>query len=630
MSSLINLVRHQMVSVLLVLTIVVILTAASWVGWRLTKSYESFIADFQRQQAVELVGVATDELLWNRYEAFGIELAQSVARNKELAKAMKSGDAEAVAAIFTDEFHQGLVSEGRVSLLGFSAYDTKGALKGEAWLDEAANKAMPADMLARVTGREGAERLESMSIARTTDRGPILTIFAPVGGLRLTGYVAAHIDLIYGLKTLDTRLGMSVELNQLNDGPTLKVLDHVSFDTDAITNEFHVPISMRTGEPLLDLKLKTNVTELATKLADKRVEFFLLFLSVAGTAGVVGIAIVSIALFRGKRREAVMNAAVEAARQAEEEERTANAARQAKLEEEKAEELRRSVLDLCDHLENDLESVVSMVSSQTTAMRGDAGTLSQTVQRISTMMASVSSSAQEANGNIQTVAAATEELASSSKEIGARVMESASIASQAVSSAEATDGTVRTLAEAAQKIGEVTTLIQDIAEQTNLLALNATIEAARAGEAGRGFAVVASEVKSLANQTAQATDEIGNQIKAIQTAADDTVGAIGGITDEIGNINQIVTAIASAVEEQAAATQEIARNSQEASSGIQSVTESAVGTSDETQSVAGIATQLEGTTTAVGDQIEEMLVRIKGALSEVRRQNGAGGAERVA
>jgi methyl-accepting chemotaxis protein len=133
------------------------------------------------------------------------------------------------------------------------------------------------------------------------------------------------------------------------------------------------------------------------------------------------------------------------------------------------------------------------------------------------------------------------------------------------------------LAEAAQKIGDIVRLINDIAGQTNLLALNATIEAARAGEAGKGFAVVAAEVKSLANQTAKATDEIAAQITAIQGATQNAVGAIKGIGKTIAEINEIATGIASAVEEQGAATQEIARNVQQAAAGTQDVSSNIAG-----------------------------------------------------
>ena len=172
---------------------------------------------------------------------------------------------------------------------------------------------------------------------------------------------------------------------------------------------------------------------------------------------------------------------------------------------------------------------------------------------------------------MQTVASAAEELSASISEIARQVAQSSEIADQAVQDANRTDSIVKTLADGAQKIGDVVGLISTIAGQTNLLALNATIEAARAGDAGKGFAVVASEVKSLANQTAKATEDISQQVAQIQVATKEAVTAIEAISQTIGEVSRIATAIAAAVEEQGAATQEIARNVHEAASGTQQV-----------------------------------------------------------
>src|SRR5216683_2982809 len=177
----------------------------------------------------------------------------------------------------------------------------------------------------------------------------------------------------------------------------------------------------------------------------------------------------------------------------------------------------------------------------------------------------------ETSANVQTVSSGTEELSSSITEIGRQVITSAEIARKAVDEAGQTDATMQGLAENASRISVVVDLIQVIASQTNLLALNATIEAARAGDAGRGFAVVASEVKSLANQTAKATDEIRAQIASMQQVTTTAVNAIRNIGNTIGEINEVTTAIAAAVEEQGTATREIARNIQHAAGGTSEV-----------------------------------------------------------
>jgi methyl-accepting chemotaxis protein len=211
-------------------------------------------------------------------------------------------------------------------------------------------------------------------------------------------------------------------------------------------------------------------------------------------------------------------------------------------------------------------------------------------------------------------------LSSSVAEIGRQVTQSTEIAGQAVAEANRTNVTVQGLSAAAQKIGDVVKLISDIASQTNLLALNATIEAARAGDAGRGFAVVASEVKSLANQTAKATEEISAQVAAMQGATADAVQAIEGIGRTIGSINEIASVISIAVDQQGAATREIARNVQEAaqgtgqvSSNISGVNQAADKTGSAASKVLSSAEQLSGQAATLRADVDRFLANIRAA-----------------
>jgi methyl-accepting chemotaxis protein len=226
---------------------------------------------------------------------------------------------------------------------------------------------------------------------------------------------------------------------------------------------------------------------------------------------------------------------------------------------------------LADAFEQDVKSVVGAVAGTVTTLRRTAERMSTAAGQAAQRSGAMAQMAADATAQVEAVAAATEELGASSGEIGRQVAESSGVAMRAVDEARRTDGTVQSLADAAQKIGEVVTLIHSIAGQTNLLALNATIEAARAGEAGKGFAVVASEVKNLASQTAKATEEISSQVAAIQGATGEAVAAIRGIGGTIEQVNGIGGAIAAAVKEQAAATREIASSVQSAAAGTQDV-----------------------------------------------------------
>jgi methyl-accepting chemotaxis protein len=289
--------------------------------------------------------------------------------------------------------------------------------------------------------------------------------------------------------------------------------------------------------------------------------------------------------------------------------------------EQQAKEKRGAVVDaLTKGFEAKVGQLVATLSSAATEMESTARSMTATAEDTNDRSLTVAAAAEQASTNVQTVASAAEELSASVAEIGRQVAQSTQIAGKAVEDAARTDVVVQSLATGARKIGDVVSLISDIASQTNLLALNATIEAARAGDAGKGFAVVASEVKALANQTGKATDEISSQIAQIQQTTKEAVSAIQGIGGTIREISEIAAAIAAAVEEQAAATQEIARNVQEAARGTQEVSgtiggvkQAATETGAAANQVLGAAGELSLHSAQLSTEVDEFLRGMKAA-----------------
>lgn len=239
-----------------------------------------------------------------------------------------------------------------------------------------------------------------------------------------------------------------------------------------------------------------------------------------------------------------------------------------------------------------MDSVSQTLTSAATELRSDAQSMAAAAEQTTRQSTAVEAASEKASSNVQTVASAAEQLSASIAEISQQMSRSATSTDHAVTEANRTDAQIKNLAEAAQRIGDVVMLIKGIAGQTNLLALNATIESARAGEAGRGFSVVAAEVKNLANQTAKATDEITAKIAEMQAATAHSVEAVQTIGRAIAEISAISTTIASAVEEQGAATQEIARNVNQASVGTSEVTSNVAGISQAAGDTGGIATRV--------------------------------------
>jgi methyl-accepting chemotaxis protein len=283
-----------------------------------------------------------------------------------------------------------------------------------------------------------------------------------------------------------------------------------------------------------------------------------------------------------------------------------------------AEQRKADMHKLANEFESAVGEIIQTVSSAATELEASATTLTSAASRTEQLSTSVASAAEEASANVHSVASASEEMAASVNEISQQVQESARIASSAVAQADKTNERVNTLSQAAKKIGDVVELINTIAGQTNLLALNATIEAARAGEAGRGFAVVASEVKSLAEQTARATGEIGQQISEIQTATHGSVDAIHEISATILRIAEIASAIASAVEEQGAATREISRNVQQASQGTTQVASNITDVQHASSETGSASSQVLSSARSLASESDRLKMEVGKFLTTVR------------
>jgi methyl-accepting chemotaxis protein len=269
---------------------------------------------------------------------------------------------------------------------------------------------------------------------------------------------------------------------------------------------------------------------------------------------------------------------------------------------------RKALAGMVTTVETETDNAVTGIDSRMTAMTEAAAVMSKSAGLVGASSQTVAAASAQALANAQTVASATEQLSGSIREISVQVSNATKATTVAVGRSDHARTTIATLAEAVARVGQVTTLISEIASQTNLLALNATIEAARAGDAGRGFAVVASEVKNLATQTARSTEEINRQISEIQTITQETVRGMDEVSGTVRTIDEIASSIAAAVEEQHAATNEIARN----------VTETANGAREVSTRIA----EVSGEATRLGDEagrVHSYAGDVTDAVSSLRR-----------
>ena len=279
---------------------------------------------------------------------------------------------------------------------------------------------------------------------------------------------------------------------------------------------------------------------------------------------------------------------------------------------------RGAMLEVADRFEQAIGRIVRTVSTASAEIEVAAGSLSKTAETTQHLSATGAAASQQSSANVQSVAAATEQMVASVTEIGRQVKDSQKVADAAVQQAAQTNERIADLSQSAGRIGEVVKMISAVAEQTNLLALNATIEAARAGEAGRGFAVVASEVKALASQTAKATEEISTQIAQMQGATQLSVSAINEISGTIARISEISSVISATVEEQGAATQDIARNVQQAAAGAAEVTGSISAVNQATADTGSAATQVYASARALSSESSHLQSEVEKFLASVR------------
>src|SRR6266700_3236109 len=597
--------RHRFLGVLIALAMFACMSALAAVYFAMVR-YERATQESQLGHVGYIVNRYVADLVWQQFADAVCDLASDIAQEAPLRKAVAAGAADELRRLIPDSSRRNVVTSGRISLLGITVYHVDGTLMAE---HAGGGVGGPVELSRLLAARQGNDRFAQLRHVWIDADQPRLSIVVPVGGLKLLGYLALHV-----LRNLDDRLGMQVAFDSADGTRRLGELDHYRLPDPSKSLGGSVVVKAPSGTPLFRASLTWDNTDSARIMAGARTSSLAILLTALVLIAAAMLMFVLISRKMARDELGAAKAALEAERAGEEallREREQAAATAAT---ERQEALR----DLATQLERSVKAVAHEVARTAAGIAGNAGLMADLAKRTTRQADSARIAVSDATTNVKTISAATEELTASISEIEVQVSQASRVARQAVAETTRIEEKIEALRDATGKIGEVLGLISAVAAQTNLLALNATIEAARAGDAGRGFSVVAQEVKLLAAQTARATEEISTQINMVQSATNEVVGAIGSIATTIERINAISAGTAAAVQRQHAATQDISANISAAYSGAQMINGSVSSVTEEAAEAAAKASELKAASVDLTSQSGTLREQIDHFIREMR------------
>ncbi|MEZ5826220.1 MAG: methyl-accepting chemotaxis protein [Geminicoccaceae bacterium] len=582
---------------------VLIISAAAALGLYATVTFEDLAFDFYSNSTHRLLQSVVDSQLWSNHRDLVVETASSLAATEAFRDTLKNGSGPALDVAVKQLRRGGAIGQNEILDAALIAYDTDMKPMSSVFRNDPLD--LPAPLVEQMLARDGKDKRRPFVVSWLDAGQPRLSAVVPVGGLRVLGYLGLHVDPLHGLHEVERQLDGKVTLLNLEDGSELAVYDEIEFASDAKIRSYGNRLVDLDGQPFAEYRLSADASTLTNRLHAIENRVGLAFAVIALVIG--GGAVLLFARF-ARRSEAEAIRAKEA---------------EAEFELAQREALDQLNRELADRLEQGVGQMIARLTTLTHTMRENSNAASEAAGSSQEAVSAAREKADNTASIIEDLAKVGEELQRSISEISAQSVSVLSAASATRGESEQARTAISDLSQAIGEIGEVAAMISDIADRTNLLALNATIEAARAGDAGRGFAVVAQEVKSLAVQTSDATAKIitlQNKVNVEARAMEQNIEQIGASAAEIDNS---LTAISGAIEEQTAVTGSVAQSIARAASNADGLKCSHDTAEDATSLAERSSTEVGERSVELAEGLDKLDALAREVVRELRGNHGS-------
>ena len=601
---------------LVAVAIALIVGAAGWLGYSASGQFRELAFQFYARGAERQFQSVVDGEIWRRHRNVVVDAATDMTRSKSLAAAIKSGDDGDLQGALNEIRNSGAIGLGEIDARAVVILDEE--LATLASFRAEGVHAAPDWFWRRVSGREGADRRRPFVEVWYDDDTPLLGVVVPVGGLRTVGYLVLHADPLHGMNAIDSMLAAHVTLLGRETGRELARYHDHEFAAEAILQEHAANLLDPNGEIFVAYQVEFDTSTLTAAIAEIEAWAIAVFGAIGLLVGGGAVLFLARFAFRAEAEEMAAQEAERRRRQEDIERQEAERVGKLREEQDRLRLIEEQKHALASELEDGVGARIREASELARRMQDSARQAGEAAEYGNRLVTGARHKSDDTVTRVGELTKISEQLQSAIQEIAMQSTAILDAAGAARSDSADAQSSIDELRTSIKDIGDVATMITDIADRTNLLALNATIEAARAGPAGRGFAVVANEVKSLAAQTNDATAQIVERQRRIVDVTGSIIAAIERIASRTEEIDGSLLHVSSAIEEQTAATSDAARSIKTAADNAADLAASQIEAQDASLRAQSAASEVDSRVVELTDSISQLSNVTTGVVGRLR------------